>query len=176
LIDGGMAFDSQPKFSPDGQWIAFLSDREGSENVWIMHEDGSGVKQVSKDPNSEFASPSWDPSGKYVYVSKTHFGIGPREIWMYHVDGGAGIQITKAKPTPTTKREDRTSVMGVVASADGKYLYYAERRRDFSYNSMFRCGRSNAKIARPAKKTRSLSSHAVPCGRFFRRTENFSFM
>ncbi len=28
LICGGMSFDSQPKFSPDGQWIAFLSDRE----------------------------------------------------------------------------------------------------------------------------------------------------
>src|SRR5882724_8772090 len=137
LIDGGMSFDSQPKFSPDGQWIAFLSDREGSENIWIMHPDGTGVKQVSKDSNSEFASPSWDPRGKYVYVSKTHFGIGPREIWMYHMDGGTGIQITKSKPTPTTKREDRTSVMGVVASRDGRYLYYAERRRDFSYNSMF---------------------------------------
>jgi len=137
LIDGGMSFDSQPKFSPDGQWIAFLSDREGSENIWIMHPDGTGVKQVSKDSNSEFASPSWDPKGKYLYVSKTHFGIGPREIWMYHMDGGTGIQITKSKPTPTTKREDRTSVMGVVASSDGRYLYYAERRRDFSYNSMF---------------------------------------
>src|SRR6266403_1193253 len=44
LIDGGMAFDSQPKFSPDGQWIAFISDREGSENIWIMHPDGTGVK------------------------------------------------------------------------------------------------------------------------------------
>jgi len=95
------------------------------------------VKQVSKDSNSEFASPSWDPKESFVYVSKTHFGIGPREIWMYHVDGGTGIQITKSKPTPTTKREDRTSVMGVVASSDGRYLYYAERRRDFSYNSMF---------------------------------------
>jgi len=173
LIDGGMAFDSQPKFSPDGQWIAFLSDREGSENVWIMHADGSGVKQVSKDPNSEFASPSWDPSGKYVYVSKTHFGIGPREIWMYHVDGGAGVQITKAKPTPTTKREDRTSVMGVVASADGKYLYYAERRRDFSYNSMFplwqikrkdrKTGEEDAIIEQPRSAMRPLLS---PDGKF----------
>src|SRR6266436_1177082 len=34
LVSGGMAFDSQPKFSPDGKWIAFLSDREGSDNIW----------------------------------------------------------------------------------------------------------------------------------------------
>src|SRR5882724_11327480 len=70
LIDGGMAFDSQPRFSPDGKWIAFLSDREGSENIWIMHADGSEPKQVSKDPNSVFASPSWAPDGRYVFVSK----------------------------------------------------------------------------------------------------------
>jgi Tol biopolymer transport system component len=137
LIAGGMSFDSQPRFSPDGQWIAFLSDREGSDNIWVMKADGSAAKQVSKDPNNEFASPSWDPSGKYIYVSKTKFGIGPREIWMYHVDGGSGVQITKAKASPATPRDQRTSDMGVVASADGRYLYYAERRRDFSYNSMF---------------------------------------
>ncbi len=136
LIDGGMAFDSQPKFSPDGQWIAFLSDREGSDNIWIMHPDGTGAKQVSKDPNTEFASPSWDPNGKYIYVSKTNFGIGAREIWMYHVDGGTGIQITKSKPTPTIRRQDRPNDMGVVASADGKYLYFAERHGPFSYNAI----------------------------------------
>ncbi|HVH61903.1 MAG TPA: hypothetical protein VM709_16275, partial [Candidatus Sulfotelmatobacter sp.] len=136
LVDGGMAFDSQPRFSPDGNWIAFLSDREGVENVWIMKADGSEPKQVSKDPNGEFASPSWSPDGKYIFVSKTNFGIGPREIWMYHVDGGTGIQITKSKPTPTIRRQDRPNDMGVVASADGRYLYYAERHGDFSYNSM----------------------------------------
>src|SRR6266704_5505198 len=65
LIDGGMSFDSQPKFSPDGQWIAFLSDREGSENIWIMHPDGSEPKQISKETNSEFASPNWTADGQY---------------------------------------------------------------------------------------------------------------
>src|SRR5882762_2746354 len=118
LISGGMAFDSQPKFSPDGKWIAFLSDREGSENIWIMHPDGAGVKQVSKDPNNEFTSPSWAPDGKYIFVSKAQFGIGSSEIWMYHVDGGSGVQITKSKPTPTTERNKRPNAMGVVASAD----------------------------------------------------------
>jgi Tol biopolymer transport system component len=173
LIDGGMAFDSQPRFSPDGQWIAFLSDREGSENVFIMHPDGSDQKQVSKDPNSEFASPSWSPDGKYIFVSKTNFGIGPREIWMYHVDGGSGIQITKSKPTPATRRQDRPNAMGVVASADGRYLYFAERHGDFSYNAMFpqwviirkdrRTGDEDTIIQQPESAFRPLVS---PDGKF----------
>src|SRR5436190_16218939 len=137
LISGGMAFDSQPKFSPDGQWIAFLSDREGSENIWIMHPDGTGLKQVSKDPNNEFTSPGWAPDGKYIFVSKAQFGIGSSEIWMYHVDGGSGVQITKSKPTPTTKRNERPNAMGVTASPDGKYLYYAAKLGSLSYNQQF---------------------------------------
>ena len=137
LIDGGMAFDSQPKFSPDGKWIAFISDRQGSENVWVMHPDGTGVKQVSKDPNSDFTSPSWAPEGMYILVSKEAFGIGSSEIWMYHIDGGTGVQITKAKPTPTTKRADRPNAMGVVASPDGKYLYYATKLGSLKYNAQF---------------------------------------
>src|SRR6266478_2437712 len=134
LIDGGMAFDSQPKFSPDGQWIAFISDREGSENIWIMHPDGTGVKQVSKDPNNDFTSPSWAPGGKYIFVSKAQFGIGSSEIWMYHMDGGTGVQITKSKPTPNLERNRRPNAMGVVASPDGKYLYYAAKLGSLYYN------------------------------------------
>ena len=135
LISGGMAFDSQPKFSPDGKWIAFLSDRDGNENVWIMHADGSDPKQLSKDPMGEFASPSWSPDGNYVFVSKAGFGINTFEIWMYHVQGGSGVQVTKAKPAPNTPREQRHNALGVVASADGKYLYYATRHGGFTYNA-----------------------------------------
>jgi Tol biopolymer transport system component len=137
LISGGMAFDSQPKFSPDGKSIAFLSDREGSENVWIMHADGSDPKQVSKDPNAEFASPAWSPDGNYIFVSKAGFGINTFELWMYHVQGGSGVQITKSKPAPNTPREQRHNALGVVASADGKYLYYAMRHGGFAYNAQF---------------------------------------
>src|SRR5205823_2166783 len=173
LVDGGMAFDSQPKFSPDGKWIAFLSDREGTENIWIMKADGSEPKQVSKDPNSEFASPSWSPDGKYIFVSKTNFGIGPREIWMYHIDGGTGIQVTKSKPTPAIRRQDRPNELGVVASADGRYLYYAERQGDFSYNAMLpqwlikrkdrRTGDEDVMIQQPESAFRPLLS---PDGQF----------
>jgi Tol biopolymer transport system component len=149
LVTGGMAFESQPKFSPDGQWIAFISDREGSENIWIIHPDGTGLKQVSKDANNDFTSPSWAPDGKYIFVSKATFGIASNEIWMYHVDGGSGVQITKSKPTPTTKRQDRPNAMGVVASPDGKYLYYAAKLGSLAYNQQF----PSWHIARRDRKT-----------------------
>src|SRR5262250_2103412 len=137
LIDGGMAFDSQPKFSPDGKWIAFLSDREGSENVWVMKPDGTEPKQISKDPNAEFASPNWTPDGQYLLVSKAGFGINTFEIWMYHPQGGSGVQITKAKPSPMVRRREQLNNLGVSASADGKYLYYAHRVGGFTYEAQF---------------------------------------
>src|SRR5712692_10018206 len=53
---------------------------------------------------------------------------------MYHIDGGSGVQITKSKPTPSTERNKRPNAMGVVASPDGKYLYYAAKLGSLYYN------------------------------------------
>ena len=47
-IVGGLSFESQPVFSPDGKTIAFLSDRTGVENLWIANADGSNPRAVSK--------------------------------------------------------------------------------------------------------------------------------
>lgn len=49
-------------FSPDGRWIAFVSDRDGSENFWIMRRDGNDPKKLSGDKDGLFASPEWTPS------------------------------------------------------------------------------------------------------------------
>ena len=48
-IVGGLSFESQPAFSPDGKQIAFLSDRTGVENLWIADADGSNARAISKD-------------------------------------------------------------------------------------------------------------------------------
>ncbi len=166
LIAGGMAFDSQPRFSPDGKRIAFLSDRDGNENVWIMNADGSDAKQLSKDASGEFASPSWSPDGNYVLVSKAGFGINTFEIWMYHLQGGSGVQVTKAKPAPTTPRQERHNAMGAVASADGKYIYYAMRHGGFAYNAQL-------PLWQIARRDRCNNWRAVFV-RCFRRTERKS--
>ena len=55
-LTSGLAFDSQAVYSPDGAHIAFTSDRDGSENLWIAKSDGSDPRQLSKDKQGEFGA------------------------------------------------------------------------------------------------------------------------
>jgi Tol biopolymer transport system component len=108
-----------------------VSDRDGAENVWIANSDGSDPKQLSKEKQSLFVSPSWTPDGEYVVVTRSVPGSGiwdrSEEIWMYHIKGGKGVQVTKSKPKPDTPFLEWHNAMGPVASPDGRYLYYAKR-------------------------------------------------
>ena len=56
-----MPFDSQPRYSPDGSKIVFLSDRSGDENIWIANADGSDPKPLTKGKNVRYLSPEWTP-------------------------------------------------------------------------------------------------------------------
>jgi Tol biopolymer transport system component len=139
-ITSGLAFDSQPVFSPDGKRIAFTSDRDGSDNLWIANADGSEPKQLSKDKDGDYVSPSWTPDGEYVLVSRNPQGLGTHEIWMYNIHGGTGVQVTKTIPAgaqPNPPQNQRLNFLGAVASPDGKYFYYARRTGSFTYNATF---------------------------------------
>src|SRR5687767_2252733 len=57
----GMAMDAQPRFSPDGKRIVFVSDRGGASNVWIMTLDRQDTVQVTRDRTQSFDSPEWTP-------------------------------------------------------------------------------------------------------------------
>ncbi len=130
----GMAFESQPTYSPDGSMIAFISDRDGAENLWIANADGSDPRKLSAEAQGLFTSPEWSADGQYVLVSRSSWGLRTYELWMYHKDGGSGLQLTKAKATPTTPQDQRLNVLGVQASSDGQYLYYARKQGGFEYN------------------------------------------
>ncbi|MEE9500673.1 MAG: hypothetical protein V3V48_01235, partial [Candidatus Aminicenantaceae bacterium] len=71
VLSRGMAFDTQPRFSPDGSYIAFVSDRDGSENVWIMEANGSGAVPLTSGKDTVFISPEWTPEGDAVIAAKT---------------------------------------------------------------------------------------------------------
>src|SRR5580704_5395882 len=141
-IVGGMSFESQPKFSPDGKMIAFLSDRGGAENVWIASAEGTNPKALTTGRNQSFCSPSWPADGQYTIASRAEGRIGAFSLWMYDKNGGTGIRIGPAPPpTPAPganePRRQEPNKMGAVASPDGRYIYYAQRMGAFSYNVSF---------------------------------------
>src|SRR5258708_693226 len=87
----GMAFDSQPVFSPDGRDIAFISDRSGSENIWVIAGDGGNPRQLTDlDEDSVFASPAWSADGKSIFVSRYRAANNGFELWRDGVVRGAG--------------------------------------------------------------------------------------
>jgi len=134
----GMAFDSQPRFSPDGATVVFVSDRSGSENLWLIDLDDREPRQLSQENGKvEFASPSWSPDGDHVVASRTFWGLNVFELWAYHRDGGKGVQITQAKSNGSTPTAQRHNALGAVYAPDGRYLYYARRNGGFTYNAEF---------------------------------------
>jgi len=63
-----VAQDIVPRWSPDGQWIAFLSDRSGKYEIWKVRPDGSGLAQMTHEPDREVIAPVWAPDGsKLLY-------------------------------------------------------------------------------------------------------------
>ncbi|MFO0940543.1 MAG: S41 family peptidase [Pirellulales bacterium] len=61
------ADDTQPKFSPDGKQIAFVSDRTGSRQIFLMSSTGSEAKQVTQNTEGHSLM-DWFPDGRYLLV------------------------------------------------------------------------------------------------------------
>ncbi|MBJ7438081.1 MAG: PD40 domain-containing protein [Sphingopyxis sp.] len=135
-IATGMAFEVQPSFSPDGKWIAYVSDRSGGDNVWIARADGSGARRIStEDEGAVRTSPEWSADGKSVYVSRYRIRIDRYELWRHPVGGGPGALVAPAKLENDASRAAWQSTLGASASRDGKYLYYARRTGDLSFDA-----------------------------------------
>ena len=59
-VTNNPAFDYDPAWSPDGKWIAFVSERGRLTRVWVSRLDGSFATPVSPGSSYQFASsPSW---------------------------------------------------------------------------------------------------------------------
>ena len=121
-LTSGVAWDMQPRYSPNGKWIAFTSDRSGGDNIWYVNRDGSNAKQISKETFRLLNSPAWSPDSEFI-VARKHFtserSLGAGEMWLYHRTGGDGLQMTK-------KRTDQKDSGEPVFSPDGKYVYFSD--------------------------------------------------
>jgi Tol biopolymer transport system component len=120
----GMAFDSHPKFSPDGTKLLFISDRSGGENIWWFTLDKKDSLQVTKANIDHYQSAEWTPDGNYIIGSR---GTRNFKLWMFHEDGGSGAQLI-SKP-------DNLKTVEPAFGSDGRYIWYAHRTGAWNYNA-----------------------------------------
>ncbi|WP_449440418.1 amidohydrolase family protein [Pedobacter steynii] len=122
LLSGGIAWEVQPRFSPNGKYISYTSDKSGADNIWIMNRDGSNKRQVTKETFRLLNNATWMPNSDYL-IARKHFtgyrSLGAGEMWMYSIYGGEGVQLTKRK-------NDQQDAGEPNVSPDGRYLYFSE--------------------------------------------------
>jgi len=124
-LTDGIAWDFQPEFSPDGERIAFISDRGGAENIWTVAADGGEPHQVTDEKNNLLHNPAWTPDGQFIagrkgYVSMRSIPAG--SIWMYHRSGGGGVELVERLHGDQSQK----NIAEPAFSPDGRYLYYSQ--------------------------------------------------
>lgn len=63
---------AQPAWSPAGDWIAFISDRDGDEqwDVFLLSTAGGEVRNLTNEPDAAYESPAWSPDGQVLAWSR----------------------------------------------------------------------------------------------------------
>ncbi|WP_405600054.1 MULTISPECIES: amidohydrolase family protein [unclassified Pseudoalteromonas] len=120
-LTSDIAWQMQPRFSPDGKNIAFTSDQGGGDNIWIMDLNGENQHAVTDETFRLLNSPAWSPDGDYL-VARKHFtasrSLGAGEVWLYHKAGGKGVQLTK-------RENDQKDLGEPMFSPNGRYVYFS---------------------------------------------------
>ena len=120
-LTSDIAWQMQPRFSPDGKYIAFTSDQGGGDNIWIMDLNGENQRSVTNETFRLLNSPAWSPDGDFL-VARKHFtasrSLGAGEVWLYHKAGGKGVQLTK-------RENDQKDLGEPMFSPDGRYIYFS---------------------------------------------------
>ncbi len=121
LLRGGPAFERQPRFSPDGTKILFISDIDGTDNIWIADRDGENPRQISRETLNKVTNPAWSPDGEYIAATRmsTQTLGFLMDIGLFHIGGGMGRVLVD---TPQSKKPINEAHF----SPDGKHLYYTE--------------------------------------------------
>ena len=113
-IATGPAWQHQPRFSPDDEKIAYISDADGQLNLWVMSSDGGSPRQISNARLHRLSSPAW--CGNHHLVVR-RLGGSREELLLYHVDGGAGL--------PLRATASYANISGPVCSPDGRHLFFS---------------------------------------------------
>jgi len=137
-ITSGDFDNTDPKWSPDGNWIVFTSNRTGilfkgnnNTDLWIVSSDSGDVRQLTVNEGPD-RSPSFSPDGKYLaYLSSNRKGHGAdhMELMVIPFSGGTPVNLTQDFDLSVSS----PGRSGPVWSKDGQYLYFSAGPSPSSY-------------------------------------------
>lgn len=106
------AHDAYPRYSPDGRWIAFSSNREGNYDVYVMPAAGGAARQLTQHSANDFVM-DWSPDGsKILFYSRR----GTDNWQLYTID-------VKTNLVKTVTTDDQ-NIRYASFSPDGKSIVY----------------------------------------------------
>ncbi|MBC2839968.1 amidohydrolase family protein [Robiginitalea sp. SC105] len=120
----GLAYEVHPRFSPDGKSLLYISDKSGSENIWIMDLKTREENQLTKEKNKHYFSADWSPDGTYIVGATGRRNI---KLHLYHKDGGGGSQLFE--------EPENLKAIDPAFSADGKRIFFSRRTSAWNYNA-----------------------------------------
>ncbi len=107
--------DTSPQWSPDGKWIAYISDESGREEIWIADEFGRTRRKLT-DADTEKRGLQWAPDSKSVLFSSTD-----NKLWRLDADPVKLTEIANA---------DTGAPSNARFSPDGKWISFVKMDRD----------------------------------------------
>jgi TolB protein len=89
-------------WSPNGDQIAFTSNRDGDNDIYVINADGSGLVQLTNTPRAD-ANPAWSPTGDHIAFESNRSESVKPEIYVMNADGSFPIRLTNfdLEPTPS---------------------------------------------------------------------------
>jgi Tol biopolymer transport system component len=114
ILSRGQVIDRNPAFSPDGRRIAFVSDRLGPMNIWILDLKTARQRRLQL-PGDDLGAnaPQWSPDGRSLALLRFRSG-GAQSLWLAAVDGSQAEELM-----PTITRLNNCAF-----SPDGRSILY----------------------------------------------------
>jgi hypothetical protein len=112
-----------PAWTADGERLAFMSERDGNPEIYVMNRDGTGQTRLTVNPSGD-ADPTWSPDGSRIAFTSTRDGNA--EIYVMNPDGTGQSRLTvdpaidqQADWSPTGSR------IAFESTRDGNFELYA---------------------------------------------------
>ena len=146
----GEEIEPEPEFDFSGELIAFRSDRDGADDIWLITPDGSESINITNNFSAD-SDPAWSPDGSKIAFISTR--TGNAELFVMNVDGTNVTQVTN----------NQGSIRWPKWSPDGSMIAFSANVND---------QRDLYAVPAPAGNQKQITNKTTPCDGPVQLTDN----